>query len=218
MKLSEIVVTQVAEDIEGTGPVEVKDIVAGRNPKFAKQYLSKLWGKDNRLVFNGKPFFGAGDTVYDDIQSALKQALEDHTVEVNLPVQGTDELDMDTFRFDAKVNDHQEVYLGYDSKRDALFVGVDAWISDEEFNDAWDEEFEKATGQEFDHGDPEHAAVFDSAWKAYQKMGFYGILIELTGDPIDNGDIVEERSGGFYAGIHRSASFKTFGLVDLRLD
>lgn len=40
----------------------------------------------------------------------------------------------------------QECYLGYDPVRDKLYIGFDAWISEENFNSDFDDAFEKAAG------------------------------------------------------------------------
>lgn len=222
MKLSEIAQfsIQEAEGDKNAGPVEVKDVVDDRSPEIAKKYLRALWGKP-RLVFNGKPFFGlgSGDTVYDDIDSVLDEVKnQGFVVDMSLDVPDTDELDGFELTWKATVDEMQEVYLGYSPREDALYVGVDAWLSENDFNEAWDREFANETGEEFDHENEAHAAMFDAAWKEYRDMGFVGILFKLEGEPIENAEEEISVPGGFYKGIYRGNTLKHLGLIDLRLD
>jgi hypothetical protein len=223
MKLSEIVTTFVAEDEDGPkvddgkGLVEVSEVVKDRKPEIAKKYLRAMWGK-KRLAYHGMAFFGDSNSAYDKIDAAVKEAIkEGFEVDVSIPVEGTDDLDMDTLDYQATIDDQQEVYLGYDPKSDTLYVGVDAWLREEDFNEAWDREFENATGEQFDDENDEHQKVFNSAWREYKDMGFYGILFKLSHD-LD--DVEEELTipGGFYKGIYRGGQMKRMGLIDLRLD
>jgi hypothetical protein len=224
MKLSEIVTHFVAEDedgpkvgeSDGKGLVEVAEVVKDRKPEIAKKYLRAMWGK-HRLAYHEMPFFGSGDTAYDKIDAAVKEAIANGLeVEMSIPVQGTDDLDMDELNYQATIADSQEVYLGYDPKDDTLYVGVDAWLREEDFNEAWDREFENATGQAFDDEDDEHQKVFNSAWKEYRDSGFVGILFKLSHD-LDDADDEITMPGGFYKGIYRG-ELKRMSLIDLRLD
>lgn len=223
MRLSEIVQPKIVEADDAPaalGPVEVRDIVDGRSPEMAKKYLRALWGKD-RLTFQGKPFFGKGDTVYDDVHSALDAAKKlTNTDGIELTIEAPDAGDLEGFDFTwaARVDDQQEVYLGYEPKGDVLWVGVDAWTNEESFNQAWDEEFEKHTGEEFDMENEDHDKMFKAVHKEFLEMGFLGILYQLTGDPINSADQDVVMPGGFYKGIYRGATFKSMNLIDLRLD
>lgn len=223
MKLSELFLSEdengkkYGED-DGTGLIEIAEVLKDRNPAMAKKYLRALWGKP-RLAYHGKPFFGSGDTVYDDINAALERAIKSGLeAPMSIPVGGTDELDMDELNYQATIADHQEVYLGYSPKNDKLYVGVDAWLNEEDFNEAWDREFENETGERYDDENEDHHAMFMNAWKEYQDMGFIGILFELTGDPIEDAEESTMIPGGFYKGIYRGATLKNMGLIDLRLD
>lgn len=221
MKLAEIHSHYIVEadepgapDLNGKGPIEVSDVLK-YFPKNYQKVLRVLWGKP-RLSFKGKPFF---DEVYNDIDDALEQAKKDgYEVEMSIPVEGTDELDMDELNYQAEVADTQEVYLGYSPSEDCLYVGVDVWLQEESFNEAWDREFENATGEEFDMDNEEHAKVFNSAWKEYRDNGFVGALFKLEGDgPFDAQEEIT-MPGGFYRGVRPSPTFKALKLVDLRLD
>lgn len=225
MKLSEIVTRFVAEDEDGPkvgeddgkGLVEVATIVKDRKPEIAKKYLRAMWGKP-RLAYNGMPFFGSGDTAYEKIDAAVESAVKNGLeVEMSIPVEGTDDLDMDELNYQASIADTQEVYLGYDPKDNTLYVGVDAWLREEDFNEAWDREFENATGEAFDDENDEHQKVFNSAWKEYRDSGFVGILFKLSND-LDDAEDVITMPGGFYAAIYRGSELKRMGLIDLRLD
>jgi hypothetical protein len=202
---------------DSTEPVEVKDVVTGRNPAIARKYLAALWGKP-RLVFNGKPFFSDGG-IYDYIEGALEELkAQGFEVDMSISVDGTDDLPMDSLEYQAEVDDFQEVYLGYSLTDDCLYVGVDVWLKEESFNDAWDKEFEDQTGEEFDMDNDEHQKVFNSAWEDYKRNGFVGMLFRLEGSGPFNAEEVLQESGGFYRGIYRSATFERIGLIDLRLD
>lgn len=225
MKLSEIVsLTPVLEADEasetGKGPVELSDILKDHDAKYAKRFVAALWGKP-RLSYHGKQFFGAGDNdLYGMIDSAVKAYIDDgFEVDISIAVEDPKDLGMDELNYKATLDDQQEVYLGYDPKSDQLFVGIDAWLREEDFNDAWDREFENETGEEYDEENEVHAAMFHSAWENYKDMGFFGVLFEMKFDG-SSFDIepVLEAEGGFYKGIYRDARFKQLGLFDLRLD
>lgn len=221
MKLSELVTHFVVEEDgpkvdDGKGLVEVSAVVDGRKPEIAKKYLRAMWGK-NRLAYNGMPFFGSGDTAYDKIDAAVDEAIKQGLeVEMSIPVEGTDDLDMDELNYQATIHEHQEVYLGYDPKEDCLYLGVDAWLREEDFNEAWDREFKNSTGEEFDDENDEHQKVFQSAWREYRDSGFVGILFKLSKD-LDEAEDIMTMPGGFYKSIHRT-QMKGMGLIDLRLD
>lgn len=223
MKLSELVTLQVkeAEEPSSSGPVEVKDLVEFY-PKNVRAAIMKLWGGP-RLVYHGHKFFSseneAGD-LYDMINVALKSYVNDgHEIEMSIPVQPAGDLDMGDMNYDATIDDYQEVYLGYDPKSDNLFVGIDAWLNEQDFNDAWDREFEKYTGVQYDEENEQHQAMFKDAWESYKGLGFQGLLFEMTlnGETFDLEPALE-MSHGFYKGIYRTPQFKDFGLIDLRLD
>jgi hypothetical protein len=216
MKLSEIAIIKVQEADEpagGKGPVEIADIVKDHDAKYAKKYLASLWGTP-RLTFNGEPIF---DEVYEKIDSAVSSFVDQgHEVDISIPVEDPDDLGMDELNYRDTIEDQQEVYLGYNPTDEKLYVGIDAWLREEDFNEAWDREFENETGESYDEENDDHAAMFHSAWENYKNMGFYGILFEIDSN-FDVEPVIEE-NGGFYKGIYRSPRFKELGLVDLRLD
>lgn len=174
------------------------------------------WGNE-RLTYQGKPFFGSGKTVYDDINKVLKK-MKDVGVEVQVTISLNNELGFDELSYEADLDDFQEVYLGFDPRSGNLYVGIDAWLKEDDFNEAFESEFKNVMDEEFDHSNDEHRAAFDDAWKKYSNMGFYGVLIELSGDPIRSGEVLEDAAGGFYKGIYKGSNFKALNLIDLRLD
>lgn len=205
---------------EEAGPVEVADII--RNfPSQHKKALQKLWGGP-RLVYHGMPFF---DEIYDKIGPVLEAAQK--RVEVELSIQLDERLvqainpkaDWDEFEFSSKVADGQEVYMGYDLKADSLYVGIDAWIDEEDFNSEWDKQFKRNMKEEFESDEPSHQKLFNAVHKQYQKLGFQGVLFKLNkvGRSFKAVEVMTNEKG-FYQGTYKSGEFKSLGLVDLRLD
>lgn len=221
MKLSEIAILNEADEgPPGKGPLELSALARyyAKRPEDLKKKIAAHWGKD-RLVYHGMKFFddkGLGEA-YEKADEAVKHFLNDgYLVELTFHL---DDDKFDTFEYEGRVDDSQEVYLGYNPHNDKLYLGVDAWLREQDFNDAWDEQFEKKIGEEYDEEDPEHAKLFNEAWKEYTNMHGYGILFDLT--PTADGfdvDVAEESQGGFYGGIYKTSGMKRLGLIDIRLD
>jgi len=155
---------------------------------------------------------------------------DDFKIEVNLTMDLDDfepadddgiQVDSHDYTFETKLSEKQEVHLGYSPHGDALYVGYDAWIGEDDFNDAWDREFASATGEMFDSDNPSHDAVFQKVWKKFNDEMFFGMLFRVTER---NGRWEAEehfapQPGGFYKGIYRGLSgFHSLDLIDLRLD
>lgn len=224
MKLKEIVVLEAATpEPTGTGPLELRALAQyyAKRPDELKKKLAQHWGKE-RLVYHGMKFFAGNDMgeAYQKADDAVEAWTKDdtNTVQMNFEADSGSKLDFD-FEYEAHIDDVQEVYLGYQPHEDALYLGVDAWLSEDDFNEAWDKEFERANDIEFDHEDEEHAKVFDNVWKQYTSMHGYGILFKLhvAGEKFE-ANPVEEAQGGFYGGIYRSQALKRHSLIDIRLD
>ena len=221
MKLSELKIFEAAE-IAPAGPIELKDLIKYFPGNYAKA-IQKMWGKD-RLVYNGMKFFDGGELgeVYDKALEAIEAWVkdEDNKVPMSLSIPDGDELGMVEFEYDAAVDDVQEVYVGYRPESDELYIGVDAWLDENDFNESWDREFKKATGQEYDEEDEQHSALFHDAWKKYTSMGGYGILFHISFSPsgVCEANVELESQGGFYRGVRAMSPFKSLGLVDIRLD
>jgi len=233
MKLSEIVFkSSIVEGAEQSAPAELKDIVAGF-PTKAKQAISALWGKD-RLEYRGMKFFDKGElgAAYDKANEAVEKFIKDDKfmVDISIPVSDQSHVEaidadsgFDAFEYEAEVADSQEVYLGYKKDEDKLYLGVDAWLEEESFNENWDKEFKRQFGTRFEYDEDSHQMLFNDIWKQYSKMGFIGILFELTWnagqDEFHVEDVqVSEPGKGFYQGIYNTSTFKGLNLIDMRLD
>lgn len=218
MKLSELKIFEAAEQAPA-GPIELKDLIKYFPGNYAKA-IQKMWGKD-RLVYSGMKFFDAGglgeayDKANNSVEAAMKE--EDFVVPVHIALPNGDDLGMVEFEYDAHVYDSQEVYLGYNSERDQLFLGVDAWLSEDDFNEEWDRKFKGEVGVEYNEDDEDHSALFHDAWKKYTNMHGYGILFELSKD-LAHAEPVIMTQGGFYGGVRKDPQFKHLALVDIRLD
>lgn len=200
---------------EGDTPesFELKDIVTNFPTKYDKM-IKALWGKD-QLTYKGKKLFADGllGPVYEGAIKAAEKELGRMTIEFELPDPedgGDSFMSIDNMRFE---EDAQEVYLGYDPKQDQLFIGFDAWLSEDLYNDAT---------QKFDDSDPEVEKGLNAAWKFFSDHRFYGVLLDLdTSDGVrfrasENQD-VGSQPGGFYKAVYKK--IKTdMKLVDLRLD
>lgn len=203
-----------------TGPLEVADIIKNF-PNRHKKFLSKVWGGP-RLVYHGMPFF---DEIYDKVDAALQKAMERVEVDISIPLDERFVLAINPksqwfeFEYSCRVDDMQEVYMGYDPQADTLYVGVDGWINEEDFNEEWDKQFKRNMREDFELDEPTHRKLFDVAFKKYQKLGFQGVLFKLTlsGKNFKATEVMSN-GNGFYQGTYKSGEFKSLGLVDLRLD
>jgi hypothetical protein len=218
--------------------IDIKKLFNDVPPKTSAAALEKLWGSQH-LSWHGKRFFDEGDAgpAYVQAEEAARKYLADGdlddiigdvTVDLS-PIK--DELADDVdyqyeYEFNAVFeNDEstlQESYLGYDPKRDVLYIGFDAWSIDEDFNNGWDAKFEEASGIEFDNDNPLHEKILDTAWKMYhtKQMGYYGLVFEITDT---SGSMKAEMAhppmtGGFYGGMYKMFKSENPNVIDLRLD
>jgi hypothetical protein len=212
---------------EADVPLELKDVIAAF-PKHHGKALQKLWG-GKRLVWHGKRFFEDGElgAAYIEAEKAAEEYIENgYNTDANMDIGGMidgEEYD-DSMSWDVQFesDEKQECYLGYDPKRDALYIGFDAWASDEEFNSAFDKAFEDMVGEEHDMDNDEHQAVYNKAWEEYKDggFGFWGLVFEIT---MEDGTMVAEEAlppmaGGFYKGTMKLFKQQHPNVVDLRLD
>lgn len=227
MKLNEIKDITPNEDAKlallesaDAAPIEVADVIKNF-PSQHKKALQKLWGGP-RLVYHGMKFF---DEIYDQIDDVLTKAMETVEVDISIPLDErfvhainpkSQWLD---FEYSCRVDDMQEVYMGYDPKSDSLYVGIDGWINEEDFNEEWDKQFKRTMREDFEHDEPAHNKLFADAYKKYQKLGFQGVLFKLNkrGRSFKASEVMSNDKG-FYQGTYKSPDFKELGLVDLRLD
>lgn len=217
---------------EAEVPIELADLIKAFPNKHGKA-LQKLWG-GKRLVWHGKRFFdddNVGDA-YDQAEEAAKEALRSgDPISINVQVdahdmpglqegaQGSSEFDY-TVELDPN-QDIQEVYLGYDPKRDKLYIGFDAWAHDETTRDEeFDDAFKEATGEEFDIDNPDHYTVYNKMHNNMKDTGFYGLLFEITdvGGEFNAEEAMPPMEGGFYRGTYPQFKRRNPHIVDLRLD
>lgn len=219
---------------EAEVPVELKAIIDAF-PKHHKQALDKLWG-GKRLVWHGKRFFDDGGLglAYEEAEKAAEEYINDgYNTDVNIELDAHDLAEQHdgsghaTLRFDAEFGDlhggsRQECYLGYDPKKDKLYIGFDAWTDEENFNNDFDKAFEEAAGVEYDGDDHEHHKVFEQAWEEYknENYGFWGLIFEITDHrgQYSAEEAMPPMSGGFYRGTYRTFKSTHPNVVDLRLD
>jgi hypothetical protein len=206
---------------EAEVPMELADVIKFF-PKKHGEALQKLWG-GKRLVWHGMRFFDDGGLgeAYEKAEEAAKAYIADgYNAEASLEVELPDG-EMADVQWDALFEDDevQEVYLGYDPKRDVLFIGFDAWTSDDEFNAAFDRTWEEETGEEHDMDNDEHQEAYNRIWKDYQdqNMGFWGLCFEISAD-MKAEEALPPMPGGFYRGSFKLLKSQNNNLVDLRLD
>lgn len=230
MKLSEVALPfQLNEDGEATGsePIELKEI-AKFYPKKAREAILAL-GRKGRVLYKGEPLFsptGGISVLYENAIDAGTEYLKNVELERSVPmdIEVDDEV-WDSYEYESRVDDSQEVYLGYRAADDCLYIGYDVWLEENDFNDNWDKQFKKYLGEEFDHENEQHAKIFDKAWKYFINHGF-SVLFKLTyaqnaqfkAHEELRSDHISDKAGMFYEGIYRTSAFKSMGLVDIRLD
>jgi hypothetical protein len=210
MKLSDLVITE-AEELaaaeSGQKTIELKDVVQYFPNTYQKAV--KTLRDAGRLTFGGELLFEKGGEYGPGMERATaeaEEAVRKDEIEITVDMDGTvaDKDHHADFTFDAPINDAQETYVGYDITSNKLLIGYDVWISDEEFNEAWDREFEEEFGEDFDDENEDHEKIFNHAWKQFTgrngggKM-FYGALVDVNDDYHAE---VEDMfwSGGFHKG------------------
>lgn len=206
---------------EAEVPMELADIVKFFPNKHGEA-LQKLWG-GKRLVWHGMRFFDEGGmgAAYEKVEEAAKAYIDDGyhaeaSLEVNLPDGESADVEWNP-KFES--DEVQEVYLGYDPKRDTLIIGFDAWTSDEEFNNAFDKTWEDETGDDHDMDEPEHQDAYNAVWKEYNDMnlGFWGLCFEV-GPDMEAGELFPPMAGGFYKETYPLLKRQMAHVIDLRLD
>jgi hypothetical protein len=222
--------------VKSNEPLELSDIVE-YFPSKHTAVLDKLWGTE-RLTWHGKKFFDANNLgdVYVEAEDAVDAVIGDVSIDAGItlsPVYRSNlpelDFDPDTIEWQSKIgkNDKQEVYLGYDPKTDKLYMGFDAWIDEQDYNDAFDEQFERIVGERFDDENKVHEAIAEETWKKYtkSKQSFYGIIFEISYDEGSNS--IDEalelpqftNPGGFYGGDCYGEFKRQYpNVIDLRLD
>lgn len=207
--------------------VELKDVIAAF-PKHHAKALQQLWG-GQRLVWHGMKFFEddeLGPAHVKAEQAAEEYIANGYSADVNMDIGGTidgEEYD-DSMRWDVEFDkdEKQECYLGYDPQTDKLYIGFDAWVSEDEFNSAFDKAFEEMTGEEHNLDNEEHQKVFNAAWEEFknENYGFWGLIFEISfdGENMEAEEAYPALPGGFYKGVFPSFKRQQPRVIDLRLD
>lgn len=213
-----------------TEPVDITAL-ADRSPKYLEQYVHALSAQnENRLTYKGKSIFGE---IYNKLEEAGQSLLKKEKVDVYVPLDnvGIDDIAVDggdvdwhEFTYEASLADAQEVYLGYSPSTNALYIGFDCWLDEEDFNDNWDKEFEENVGVDYDDSLPNHEKFLSKVWKKYLNgHNNAGYLLKwdgksLTTEMSSDDGFNEKKSKLFYSAIYTSSQFRALKLVDLRLD
>jgi len=215
MKLEDICIneedgklTALADAAEQHHP-DIKDVVKNF-PNTYKKAIHVLLAK-SRLMYNGKAIYDGshnGEAI-EDAYAAAKEAVKGQTVEVDVDMDGS-HADMDdatSYTIEAEVDDAEPVWAGYSVKNGDLYVGLDAWLNENEFNEKWDHNFERTFGEDHDLDNPAHDKIFQAAWKTWiEHQHFQGVLVRVSGD---HAEVVETRPGGFHKGIlHGHGSYE----------
>lgn len=224
-------------------PVELKDVIEAF-PKHHGKALEKLWG-GRKLVWHGDRFFDhneLGDAYQKSLDAAEEFINDGYEAEVHMHVNaeqlvashddgededneqapGSADLSFQAGLGDGDGGSRQECYLGYDPVKDKLYIGFDAWTSEDTFNEEFDKAFEEATGEEYDGDNEGHQEVFNAAWEEYKNehLGFWGLVFEIThsGDTYQAEEAFPPMAGGFYKGMYNLFKRNHKNVIDLRLD
>jgi len=188
--------------------VDIVDIVKTfPNKKEAEAHARKLWGTP-RLTYMGNPILGGNNDVYSHFDEIIDSLKDDEDLYVEL---GHTMEDHEPIR--VKMVDFQECYLGIDPKTSNLFVGLDAWMDEEDMNEKSDKEgIEYSEDKNSDWG---------KLWEEFKKASPY-VILELgssNGKSFKIHDIITGSGNGhgmFYSAGHKEMQRR--GIIDLRLD
>jgi hypothetical protein len=223
-------------DLPSDGPVAVEDL-AKFFPSKHSEAIQKLWGT-HRLTYKGKQFFDKGSEygpVYKGAIETGEHFAKEKEIEVNIDPTRCDDhelraiiqdaeddgTDIPEFEVKLKIEELQEVYLGFNPKKGDLYIGFDAWIDHNDLDHEIDEYMNGLDGDDEELRDAIERAIM--AEMKHHTM--VGVLVELKstdGENFTAGDVIIE-PGGFYKGLHNTRmhggeAFKRLGLIDLRLD
>lgn len=185
-------------------------------PNKHKTIIQQQAGKPHKLKYQGLDLFdeeGDGPAL-DAATHEVKRQVGAEEIKVDVLV--TTPLGAD-LEYEAPIKDVQHVWTAYNPQNNTLLLGFDAWIDEEDFNAQWDKFFEEHTGEEFDYDNEEHERVFSQVHRNYMKIGFYGLLFEVT---IHHSLEVEVElryysDGGFYKGTLGDPFVKAMGFIEL---
>lgn len=220
MKISELLAEAT------TRPLELKDIIKFFPNTYQKVIRAKL--ASDQITYHGHQLQhedGDGDLTfgpaYDNALAAAEEAMHENggvTVDVEADLSDVESHgDFHNYSFETPIDEKSEVYVGYSPREDALYVGFDCWISENEFNENWDREFKEATGEDFDNDDPAHEAAFKKVWDHFKDRMMYGMLFEISEhDGQWEANEVYCMPGTFYQGVYKFGGFSHLDLIDLR--
>lgn len=211
-------------DLPGENKIEIADLIK-HFPNNYKKAIERLWGGP-RLAYHGIPFHDElMEQSADAVKEWSKRGGELHLDLSNIPFTDEEGSESDIeVSYDEQIDpekDGQEVYVGYNSDKDAVYFGYDFSRNEEVFNEEWDKAFKDATGEDFELKNKLHYKAFVAAHKEFNKEQNCWALFEMEFE--DDKLVVKDVQTGpglFYQregeGGHDVA--KNDGLIDLRLD
>ena len=201
---------------EGENPFELANIVK-LFPRTYLKIIRQLVGKPHKLKYQGLDLFdedGEGPGLHAATTEVKRHiAAGDCKVDIALPVP-----ELHGFlEYEAAIKDVQHVWTAYDLHNNKLLLGFDAWISEDDFNEQWDSFFEATTDEEFDYDNPEHEEIFSKVHQTYMKIGFYGLLYEVSMSPhmVVDADLLFFGNDGFFKGVLGGPFLKSMRFVEL---
>lgn len=198
---------------EGAPSFELANIIK-YFPKTYLKIIHQLVGKPHKLKYQDLDLFdedGDGPAL-DAATHEVKRLIAAEEVKVDVSVSTPLG---DSFEYEAPIKDVQHVWTAYDPKNDALLLGFDGWISEDDFNEHWDEFFEEKTGEEFDYDNDEHERIFSEVHRNYMRIGFYGLLFEVKMPGHIEAELRYYSDGGFFKGTLKDPFVRDLGFIEL---
>lgn len=183
-------------------------------PNKHKAIIQQQSGKPHKLKYQGLDLFdeeGDGPAL-DGATHEVKRQVGAEEIKVDVNV--TTPLDAD-LEYEAPIKDVQHVWTAYNPHNDTLLLGFDAWIDEEDFNAQWDKFFEEHAGEEFDYDNDEHERIFSQVHRNYMKIGFYGLLFEVSMKHGVDAELRYYSDGGFFKGTLGDPFVKAMGFIEL---
>lgn len=185
-------------------------------PNKYKTIIHQQAGKPHKLKYQGLDLFdedGDGPALDGAVHEVKRQvSAGDIRMGYRLPTPlGA------SFEYEAPIREAQRVWTAYNPHNNTLLLGFDAWIDEEDFNTHWDKFFEEHTGEEFDYDNDEHERIFSQVHRNFMKIGFYGLLFEVT---INHrlkveAELLSYSDGGFFKGTLNDPYVKSLGFIEL---
>ena len=180
-------------------------------PNKYRDIIQHQAGKPHKLKWQGQDLFaesGDGPALMALVVNVKRLLQEDEVkVDIHLPTPLGD------FEYEASIRDVQHVWTAYKPDSDALLLGFDGWIDEEDFNTHWDKFFEEQTGEEFDYDNDEHERIFSQVHQRYLKVGFYGLLFEV--ERSSSPELMYYSDNGFFKGTLSDPFVKRLDFIEL---